>query len=116
MDHAGVIHAYFKLVDERQFDQFGTIFHDEIIYDRPGYQPLIGLKAVIRFYQRKRRIKSGGHTIEGLIINGDQAACWGRFEGKTRRDKLIDERFADIYQFRDGKIFRRTTYFYRRAI
>jgi ketosteroid isomerase-like protein len=107
---------YFRIVDARQFDELDQVFHAEMVYERPGYKMLEGIGSIIKFYKQKRRILSGNHTIEGLIAEGDICTCWGRFVGKSRKDQEIDERFADVFIFEDGKIKKRITYFHRKAV
>ncbi len=85
-------------------------------YERPGYEPLVGYERVKKFYREERVIASGTHFLEGVVVNDDSGACWGRFVGVHKNGSAIDERFADAYTFENGKIRTRKSYFFRPAV
>lgn len=113
-----LIQSYFDIVDRRDFDKLDTIFHSDVVYERPGFKTITGIDALLYFYNaiRSQTIARGTHEIESILVRDDQAACWGRFVGEDTEGKDIDERFADVYYLQDGLIIRRVTYFYREAI
>ncbi len=115
-DMKAIVRKYFSLVDERLFERFDEIFHADVVYERPGYETIIGLQALIAFYRNRRIIASGSHHIEDLIIDGQICVCWGRFRGLSHDNQAIDERFADVYFIRENLIEKRVTYFYRPAV
>jgi hypothetical protein len=55
-------------------------------------------------------IASGKHHLENIVLNEDSGTCWGRFVGVHKNNSAIDERFADVYRFKDGKIKNRQSY------
>jgi ketosteroid isomerase-like protein len=116
MSHKDVILAYFRAVDERDFSKFVDIFHQEVVYERPGYATLAGLNALIAFYRYERILSSGCHTIEEVVVEEERGACWGRFIGTTKDGKSVDERFADVFTFQDGRIKTRVTFFYKPSV
>lgn len=111
-----MIQSYFRIVDAREFEDLRTIFHEKIVYERPNYKPIQGIDSLVHFYKHVRVLVSGTHTVEGLIIDGNQCACWGRFVGEHRNGKPVDVRFADIFHVEDARIIKRITYFYRPAV
>jgi ketosteroid isomerase-like protein len=106
----------FEIIDGRRWDELGSVFADDCVYSRPGYEPLAGLARIQRFYRHERIVAAGGHRIEHTVSDLGTAACWGTFVGESRSGQPLHEGFADTYQVRDGKIVYRRTYFYRAAI
>jgi len=106
----------FSTIDARRWDALAEFFTCDAVYERPGYEPLVGFPALDHFYREVRIIVAGQHRIERMVGGPETAACWGRFVGASRDGKSLDERFADVYELRDGRVARRTSYFYRPAI
>jgi branched-chain amino acid aminotransferase len=106
----------FEAVDSRRWEDLKQFFSDEIVYERPGYPPLVGRTRVEKFYIEERVIVSGKHLLETVVMNGNSGACWGRFVGQHKNGAALDERFADCYTFQDGKIRTRKSYFFRPAV
>lgn len=106
----------FRKIDSRDWDALPTSFCDEVVYERPGYEPLVGVERVMKFYREERVIASGEHRLERVVIDGASGACWGRFVGRHRDGSAIDERFADVYILENGRIRVRRSYFFRPAI
>lgn len=111
-----LIHDLFSAVDESNWEALPCFFHPHIIYNRPGYSPLVGLERMIQFYRDERVIREGRHMLDTVVGTSDCAACWGRFLGLTKRGEVVDELFADFYSFEDDKIIVRRSFFYRPAI
>jgi len=110
------IRHLFEIVDARRWDDLDQVFHADVVYERPGYEALVGFAAVSDFYRNRRVIARGGHTMEGMAMEGDRGACWGRYVGAKHDGTPIDERWADVYSFADGKIRTRRSYFFRPAV
>lgn len=106
----------FQAIDTSDWNTVTNTFHQNIVYERPGYEPMSGLERVMHFYQKERILSSGEHRIEKIVWDGDAAACWGRFVGFQKDGAAVDERFSDVYTFEDGKIRTRRSYFFRPAI
>jgi ketosteroid isomerase-like protein len=106
----------FEIIDGCRWPELASVFAAECVYDRPGYEPLVGLRSIERFYRNERIVGSGRHEVVHIVSDLGAAACWGRFTGVSRGGQPLDERFADTYQVAEGKIVRRQTYFYRPAI
>ena len=86
------------------------------MYERPGYDPLVGLERVLRFYRDERIVVSGRHELHGIVVDGDAGACWGRMRGTLRDGSAADVRFAEVYSFADGRIRTRRSYFFQPAV
>lgn len=107
----------FRKVDARDWDALATSFAPDVVYERPGYEPLMGRERVMRFYREERVIASGQHSLERVVLDEGGGACWGRYVGVHRDGSPIDERFADVYTVdAEGRITTRRSYFYRPAI
>jgi ketosteroid isomerase-like protein len=111
-----LVTGLFDIVDGRRWDELVEVFTPDAVYDRPGYDPLVGLDRIVRFYERERIIATGRHSVTRVVSDLGAAACWGRFVGTGRDGRPLDEEFADTYAVRDGRIAHRKTYFYRPAI
>jgi hypothetical protein len=113
---ANLITRLFERVDSRNWEALREVFTGDIIYERPGYEPLVGIERVIKFYRAERVIVSGRHYLENMVLNEHAGACWGRFIGMHKNNSAIDERFADVYRFKNGMICNRQSYFFRPAV
>lgn len=111
-----VIRHLFEIVDARRWDDLQLVFHPEVEYERPGYDPLRGFGAVDDFYRTRRVIARGSHLVEGIAVEGEQGAAWGRFVGAKHDNTAIDERWADVYTFADHRIRTRRSHFFRPAV
>ena len=110
------IEAMYKAIDDSRWDDLDRYFHDQIVYERPGYPPFKGLKRVLRFYREERIIASGRHETEGIVIDGLQAASWGRFIGRHKNGSELEELYADVYRLEDGQIRTRRSHFFRKGV
>jgi ketosteroid isomerase-like protein len=106
----------FLAVDSSDWKKLAEIFDAEIVYERPGYDPIVGLERLLQFYRSERVIAGGKHQIEHAVVDGNYGACWGRFVGVKKDGSQVDELFADVYTFNEGKIRARRTHFYRPAV
>jgi branched-chain amino acid aminotransferase len=106
----------FETIDSRNWDGLKEAFCEDATYERPGYEPLVGLERITHFYREERVIVSGKHFLENTVLNEDGGACWGRFMGIHKNNSALDERFADVYLWKNGKIWSRKSYFFRPAV
>jgi hypothetical protein len=111
-----IVKRLFESVDSRDWDRLSDAFCDDVVYERPGYGPLVGLERVVRFYREERVIASGRHELEHVVADDQSGACWGWFVGIHKNGSDLAERFADVYTFESGKIKTRKSYFFRPAI
>lgn len=113
---SNLIRAMFSAIDERQFDRLDEFFTSDAVYERPGYEPICGLPALQHFYREVRVITRGQHQLTHVLRDDRAAAAWGRFVGQDQNGNTLDERFADVYVIRAGKVAHRITNFFRPAI
>ncbi len=110
------IREYFNAVDNADVDRLLATFHEDVIYERPGYPPIRGIDELRDFYENVRVLASGSHDLEHIIVDGEKGVCWGEFSGKKHDGSEVDVRFADVYTFEDKKIKRRRTFFYAPSV
>lgn len=106
----------FHAIDTASWNDLPNFFHPDVVYERPGYEPINGMAALHDFYSGTRIIAEGKHSLDGGLRGTDQAICWGRFHGRSKSGDVLEERFADAYVLKDGLIKKRTTFFFRAAI
>jgi ketosteroid isomerase-like protein len=99
-------------IDARDWSALADLLDDEVVYDRPGYDSLVGRDQVLHYYREVRVIASGRHELQGAVEDGDRAACWGRMRGTLRDGSAADVEFADVFTFANGRIRTRRSYFY----
>jgi ketosteroid isomerase-like protein len=78
--------------------------------------PFTGRDRVLQFYKSERIIASGKHHLGQIVVDDKSGACWGHFVGTLKSGQKVDERFADVYSYEDGKIKARSSYFFRPAV
>nr|AJV88380.1 MfnH [Streptomyces drozdowiczii] len=111
MGRSETIRRYYELVDAADYEAMFRIFCDDLIYERAGTEPIEGIVEFRHFYLADRKIRSGRHSLDVLIENGDWVAARGVFTGQLRTGEAVTTRWADFHQFRGEKIWRRYTYF-----
>lgn len=106
----------FPVIDSSSWNMLWDIIYPDIVYERPGYKSFVGIAQLLKFYQTERIIASGKHHLEHITIEENYGACWGQFIGISKDGFQIDELFADVYSFDNGKIKTRKTHFFRPAV
>jgi ketosteroid isomerase-like protein len=102
---------YYELVDADDFDAMAQLFAPDVIYRRPGYDPMVGREQILGYYKFVRVIESGRHELHTVLSDGSIVAVAGKFHGRVKGRGLISQEFADFFTIRDGKISSRSTYF-----
>ena len=54
--HKDHVLGMFAAIDGRDFDALERYFHPDVVYERPGYEPIRGLGSLLHFYREVRRI------------------------------------------------------------
>jgi ketosteroid isomerase-like protein len=106
-----LVRDYYAAVDAGDTDRVLAFFHPAIEYRRGGYQPMCGVAEVRRFYEQDRIIATGQHTVAGLLSAGSLVAAHGSFAGTSRDGRELAVEWADFFEFADGLVLRRHTYF-----
>ena len=113
MDPRTTLVAYFEYIDSGETIEALKQFAPDAIYERPGYDALIGLDAISDFYHEVRVVKEGAHTVEDIAIDGLVGAAWGSFEGTHIDGTDISLWWCDAYRFSsDNRIAFRRSHFY----
>jgi ketosteroid isomerase-like protein len=110
---AQLVTELFAIIDGQRWDELASVLTDDCVIERPGNPAMVGLDRISRFYRLERPIAAGRHEPERVVGEPGVAVCWGRFTGETTQGQRVEERFAETYDLRDGKIARRTTYLHR---
>jgi ketosteroid isomerase-like protein len=111
-----VIVSLFDHIDRQAWDGLASLLAADVAYERPGYEPFLGRQRVLEFYREERIICSGAHELQSIVVDGDTAACSGRFRGLLKDGRAADVRFADLYEFEQGVIKKRTSYFFSPSV
>ena len=107
------IYRYYRLVDQGDVDSVVKLFAENAIYERPGYDPMIGRDQLDKFYGSQRIIDSGQHTVVKMLVNSSYVAVEGEFAGRLKDGGTVDLRFADFFVVNDGLLIEaRNTYFF----
>jgi hypothetical protein len=113
--NAGIVHAYYHLVDHREFATMLSLFHPDI-HNQRGDRQISGITQLREFYLRERTIRSGRHDIDVLIEDDSWVVTRGTLDGVLESGEKVSAEFADFHQFQDELIWRRFTYFRNRAV
>jgi steroid delta-isomerase len=113
LSYLEAVTSYYKLVDADDVEGLLDLFADDAVYDRPGYDPLVGMEALRMFYSSTRVIQSGTHAVTNLVVGENKIAAEGTFEGTLKNGAEVSLRWADFWTFgEDGKVTRRDSYFH----
>lgn len=115
-ERKAVVESYFQCVDANDFDRLVHLFTVDTVYERPGYEPILGREALRSFYAQDRVIASGQHHIDQVVVEGDWACAWGSFSGRSRSGAELREKWCDVYRFLGAEICHRRTHFFRAAV
>jgi ketosteroid isomerase-like protein len=108
---SAVVRDYYGNVDRQDFKAALSCYMSDAVYRRPGYDALVGFRAISKFYHEERVISGGRHELEAVIEDGDMVAVHGSFHGTTRSGDPTTVRFADFWRFSDLLVVERDTYF-----
>lgn len=104
------IRDYYEYVDSEAYEELFELFADDVVYHRPGQEPIEGMDDFERFYREVRPIERGTHTIDDLIVDDETIAVRGRFDGVLEGQQVAFG-FSDFHRFdEDGRIEERWSY------
>lgn len=104
--------AMFKAIDASDWPALRQFYADGCVYDRPGFEIIEGIDALLDFYECQVPIRSGVHTLEHVIQEKGRITASGTFKGTLRTGTPILLEFMDLYVFDESKIQFRKTFFY----
>ncbi|WP_337860140.1 nuclear transport factor 2 family protein [Ferroplasma sp.] len=106
-----LVKKYYAAVDAGDLETLFSVFADDIVYKRPGYEPLVGMEKFQEFYKSNRVIKEGHHTLSNIVVKDPYVIVEGEFNGILKDGKKSHTTFVDVYTFSKGKATKRHTYF-----
>lgn len=107
----GLIQALLTAIDNMDWNTLSSLLSESTIYEVSGFPRFEGKSAVMDYYEIIRPIKSGTHTVESIITDGDRGICCGHFVGIKKDGESVDLLFADEISFENLKIEQRRVYF-----
>lgn len=107
----GVVLDYYERIDAGDVAGALGCFADHAVYYRPGYAELRGIEAITAYYREVRVIGSGRHTIHDAVSDGRIVAARGSFGGRSRTGDDLTVDFSDFWEFADGRVVERRTFF-----
>lgn len=108
-DREQLVRSYYERVDAEDYEGVFDLFADDVVYDRPGQEPIEGMADFREFYREGRPLDDGEHTIHDVVADGTVVAVRGTFSGVQDGDR-VEFGFADFHEFEDGTITERWTY------
>ncbi|MEP1536567.1 MAG: nuclear transport factor 2 family protein [Paracoccaceae bacterium] len=110
------IERLFRNIDGRDWSSLNVMLADDVVYERPGYAPLVGRDSVMNFYEEVRIIKTGQHTVHDVLANENKLSYYGHFAGTSKAGESLDVGFCDVCDVRDNLLKHRKTFFYVPAV
>ena len=104
-----VVRTYYDVVDAEQYDELVALFAEDIRYERPGQEPLVGRESLRQFYLEDRPLDDGAHEIHSVVGDGETVAVRGTFSG-VQNGETVEFDFADFHEFEGETIKRRYTF------
>jgi uncharacterized protein len=102
----------FVAVDRQDWAGLADFYCDDCRYERPGFAPILNRQALLQFYADIRPIAAGEHRLIATLKDGDFLFATGVFSGTLKSGHSIQLQFADLYETRNQRIYKRKTFFY----
>jgi ketosteroid isomerase-like protein len=112
----GQLRAMFSTIDAMDWEALAAFFHEDIVYERPGFPELCGIPQIMRFYREERKILQSAHWVQHTVIQDKLGAAWGRVACVLQDGTQTELGFADVYQFDDELVTLRRTHFFVPAV
>lgn len=106
-----VMRMLLRAIDAADWMVVEALFHPQAEYEVGGHLPLRGRDAIMNYYRNLRQVRKGEHLLEGMIAEGGNGSCWGRFNATQTDGVEISVLFADVMTFEDRKIRKRRVYY-----
>ncbi|WP_129113823.1 YybH family protein [Halegenticoccus tardaugens] len=78
-----LIDAYYRAVDQENYDAFEQLFSDDAHHVRPGQGLLIGGGAVREYYEQERSVAHTDHRIQQRYHGDTATLCTVEVRGKS---------------------------------
>jgi len=113
MSPEDTVKELYRRIDSRDFTGLASLFSEDAVYHRPGCEVLLGRAEIETFYQEKRTIDSGVHTLERILVSDGAVTADGSFSGRLVDGRKAAHRFAEIFEFTaDGRFSRRDSFMF----
>ncbi|WP_240322715.1 nuclear transport factor 2 family protein [Austwickia chelonae] len=107
------VQRYYDALDRDDLEAVLECFSGDVLYRRPGYPVMTGSEQLRAYYSEERRLARGRHSVRNLLVDGQQVAAQGTYEGELREGDRMTVDFAAFFVI-DGndRICEHATYFY----
>lgn len=107
-----VVQRLYYLIDMGEFAEACLLFREDCEFSRPGYEVFKGRIEVEAFYSETRLVATGRHRIRRVVQEHPAVAAEGTFDAVLKSGVRIASSFCDLFDFEEGLIARRRTYYY----
>lgn len=117
LDPRAAVRGYYAALDADDIEAVLEFFSGDVLYRRPGYARISGQAALRRYYSGERRLASGRHVVRSVVVDAQEAAAHGEWEGDVKDGGRASLGFAAFFAFdAQGRIREHTTYFFVPAL
>ncbi|GMA38506.1 nuclear transport factor 2 family protein [Mobilicoccus caccae] len=111
------VQGYYDALDRNDVDEVLSDFSGDVLYRRPGYDPIVGLKGLREYYTGSRKLAAGRHVLRAMVVEDNNVAAHGMWEGDLKDGGRTSMGFAAFFSFDSaGRITEHTTYFFTPAV
>ena len=102
------VRAYYRALDEDEYDLLASLLHPEFVHDRPD-MTLDGRDRFVAFMRDERPMTDTTHPLAAVYeqTDGTELAARGRLVAADGRELT---RFVDVFHFEDDAIVRLETF------
>ncbi len=116
-DYRRAVQRYYDSLDADDLESVLDCFSGEVLYRRPGYEPIVGMDQLRAYYAGGRKLAPGRHLVRDVVVEGQRAAAHGMYEGETKDGARTAVGFAAFFAFDGhGRVAEHTTYFFTPAV
>ncbi|WP_418280072.1 nuclear transport factor 2 family protein [Halorubrum sp. DTA98] len=115
LDPESLVRRYYDLVDDGAYEALFHLFTDDVVYERPGQEPIEGKESFETFYRAGRPLDDGTHEVHAVVVERESedddptVGVRGTFSG-TQHGERVRFGFADFHEFEGDRIARRHTF------
>lgn len=111
------VQGYYDALDAGDTDGVLEAFSGDVLYMRPGYDRFVGLEKLREYYESSRKLGEGRHMVRNILVDGQQAAANGMWEGQAKDGSRVTQGFGAFFMFgANNRITEHTTYFFTPAV
>lgn len=111
------VQRYYEALDADDLEAVLEVFSGDVLYRRPGYDPIVGVDQLRGYYTSDRKLALGRHLVRDVLVDGQRAAAHGMYEGRLKGGDRTAVGFAAFFVFDgNGRVAEHTTYFFSPAV